>query len=136
MTEAEIEADHETESSEAEASSSAHETLPRAFGAVLRQRRAALRLSQSDVALASGVGRRFIIELEAGKASCQLGKALVVAEALGVRVVDLIAASADPHTATVLGAGGMTVGRQPEVAAAQAAKGTPDEFDLDRRAHV
>ena len=70
--------------------STAHETLPRAFGALLRQRRGVLGLSQSDLALASGVGRRFIIELEAGKASCQLGKALVVAEALGIRVIELL----------------------------------------------
>lgn len=65
------------------------------FGAVLRQRRVALGMLQADLALATGVGRRFIIDLEAGKPTCQLGKALVVAAALGIRVVDLIAPAAD-----------------------------------------
>ena len=83
--------------------STAHETLPRAFGALLRQRRGVLGLSQSDLALASGVGRRFIIELEAGKASCQLGKALVVAEALGIRVVDLMEQSQVKQSSTSAG---------------------------------
>ena len=60
------------------------------FGALLRRRRLALGMNQSDLALATGVGRRFIIDLEAGKPSCQIGKALLVAASLGVRVVDLI----------------------------------------------
>ena len=34
---------------------------------------------------AAGVGRRFLIDLEAGKTSCQLGRSLVVAQALGLR---------------------------------------------------
>jgi len=33
-----------------------------------------------------GVGVRFIVDLEGGKATTQLGKALAVAEALGLRV--------------------------------------------------
>jgi len=60
------------------------------FGALLRQRRIALGMHQNDLALASGVGRRFIIDLEAGKASCQIGKALLVAEALGIKILELI----------------------------------------------
>jgi HTH-type transcriptional regulator / antitoxin HipB len=44
------------------------------------------------LALATGVGRRFVIELEAGKMSCQLGRTLVVAEALGLRAVDILMA--------------------------------------------
>jgi y4mF family transcriptional regulator len=63
------------------------------FGALVRERREALGLRQDDVALATGVGRRFIIDLEAGKPTCQLGKALLVAEAVGLRLFDLIAAS-------------------------------------------
>jgi hypothetical protein len=46
-------------------------------------------LRQEDIAFATGYGRRFIIELEAGKASCQLGKALAVAAAVGLRPLDL-----------------------------------------------
>jgi y4mF family transcriptional regulator len=59
------------------------------FGALVRERRQAMGLRQDDLALATGVGRRFIIDLEAGKPTCQLGKALVVAAAVGVRVGEL-----------------------------------------------
>jgi transcriptional regulator with XRE-family HTH domain len=60
----------------------------RAFGSLIRSRRQALAMSQDQLALATGVGRRFLIELEAGKMSCQLGRSLVVAEALGLRPFD------------------------------------------------
>lgn len=63
------------------------------FGAMVRERREALGLRQDQVSLATGVGRRFIIELEAGKPTCQLGKALLVAEAVGLRLFDLLAVS-------------------------------------------
>ena len=33
---------------------------------------------------------RFLIELEAGKPSCQLGRSLLVAEALGLRLLDIL----------------------------------------------
>ena len=48
-------------------------------------------MRQDELALATGVGRRFLIELEAGKPSCQLGRSLLVADALGLRVADLLA---------------------------------------------
>lgn len=64
----------------------------RAFGSLVRRRRQALRLRQDQLALATGVGRRFLIDLEAGKMSCQLGLSLVVAEALGLRPGDVLAA--------------------------------------------
>lgn len=62
------------------------ETLAATFGALILQRRTALGLSQEELALATGVGRRFIIELEAGKASCQLGLALMAMATLGLRI--------------------------------------------------
>jgi transcriptional regulator with XRE-family HTH domain len=62
----------------------------RRFGRLVRERREALGMRQDDVALATGVGRRFIVELEAGKPNCQLGKALLVAEAVGLRPFDLM----------------------------------------------
>lgn len=65
------------------------------FGQLIRERREQLRMRQDDLALASGVGRRFLIELEAGKPSCQLGKSLVVAIALGMRPFDLMTLVAD-----------------------------------------
>jgi y4mF family transcriptional regulator len=60
------------------------------FGRLIRGRREALDLTQDDLALSSGVGRRFIIELEAGKPTVQLGKALLVAETLGLRPLDVL----------------------------------------------
>jgi len=47
-------------------------------------------MRQDQLALATGVGRRFLIELEAGKPSCQIGRSLLVAEALGLRPADLL----------------------------------------------
>ena len=58
------------------------------FGALVRDRRRALKMNQDDLALATGVGRRFIIDLEAGKPTCELGRSLVVAAAVGLRVFD------------------------------------------------
>jgi transcriptional regulator with XRE-family HTH domain len=54
------------------------------FGSLIRSRRQALAMSQDQLALATGVGRRFLIELEAGKATCHLGRSLVIAQALGL----------------------------------------------------
>lgn len=65
------------------------------FGALVRERREQLKLRQEDLVFSTGVGRRFIIDLEAGKPSCQLGKALVVAVALGLRPLDVMSATAD-----------------------------------------
>src|SRR5215813_10261893 len=62
-----------------------------AFGSMIRSRRKALKMRQDELALATGVGRRFLIELEAGKPSCQLGRSLLVADALGLGVTDLLA---------------------------------------------
>lgn len=41
-------------------------------------------MNQDQLALSTGVGRRFLIDLEAGKPSCQIGRSLVVAQALGL----------------------------------------------------
>lgn len=62
----------------------------RRFGKLVREHREALGMKQEEVALATGVGRRFVIELEAGKPNCQLGKALLVAEAVGLRPFDVL----------------------------------------------
>jgi transcriptional regulator with XRE-family HTH domain len=62
-----------------------------AFGSMIRGRRKALKMRQDQLALATGVGRRFLIELEAGKPSCQLGRSLLVAEALGLTAADMLA---------------------------------------------
>jgi y4mF family transcriptional regulator len=49
----------------------------------LRLTRKALRLTQGDLALAAGVGLRFVVELEAGKPTVQLELVLRVIDALG-----------------------------------------------------
>lgn len=54
------------------------------LGRLIRQRRKALGMRQEDVAFATGVGRRFLIELEAGKPTARLGPALMVARQLGI----------------------------------------------------
>ena len=58
------------------------------FGATLARARKGLSLTQRDLALAIGVGERFIVELEAGKPTAQLGKALAAAKAVGMHLVD------------------------------------------------
>src|SRR6478752_6170235 len=69
------------------------------FGSLIRGRRKALRMRQDQLALATGVGRRFLIDLEAGKSSCQLGRSLLVAEALGVRPSDIFASDGPSQSA-------------------------------------
>jgi y4mF family transcriptional regulator len=54
------------------------------FGAALRAARRRRGLRLEDVALAAGVGIRFVSELERGKPTARLGEALQVAAALGV----------------------------------------------------
>ena len=70
------------------------------FGSLIRSRRKALKMRQDQLALATGVGRRFLIELEAGKSSCQLGRSLLVAEALGLRLTDVLASGGPVQSAT------------------------------------
>lgn len=71
-----------------------------AFGLLIRSRRKALNMRQDQLALATGVGRRFLIDLEAGKPSCQLGRSLLVADALGLRVTDILSSGGSPLRAT------------------------------------
>jgi transcriptional regulator with XRE-family HTH domain len=74
-----------------------------AFGSLIRSRRKALKMRQDELALATGVGRRFLVDLEAGKPSCQLGRSLLVADALGLRVADLLASGSSSLNAPTPG---------------------------------
>ena len=56
------------------------------LGAAVAQARKALGLTQRELALAIGSGERFIVELEAGKKTAQLEKALAAAHAVGLRL--------------------------------------------------
>jgi DNA-binding XRE family transcriptional regulator len=73
-----------------------------AFGSLIRSRRKALKMRQDQLALATGVGRRFLIDLEAGKPSCQLGRSLLVADVLGLRLADMPTAGGLSATAQEL----------------------------------
>ena len=55
----------------------------RDLGAALWVTRKALGLTQADLALAAGVGLRFVVELEAGKPTVRLELVLRVIDALG-----------------------------------------------------
>lgn len=53
------------------------------IGEIVRAARKAAGLRQFELAGAAGVGVRFIVDLEAGKPTAQMGKALQVLRALG-----------------------------------------------------
>lgn len=61
-------------------------TTPEKIGKLVRATRKTLGVTQQELALTSGTGLRFIIDLEKGKPTCQLGKALTVLHTLGVQV--------------------------------------------------
>lgn len=56
---------------------------PKQLGDALRAARKQLGLTQPQLALAAGVGVRFIVDLEAGKATLRLENVLRVIDALG-----------------------------------------------------
>ena len=58
--------------------------IPEEFGGAIRNARKAAGLTQADAAAMCQVGTRFLSDLENGKASIQLGKALQVLRALGL----------------------------------------------------
>ncbi len=59
---------------------------PRDIGKLIRDTRKSLGVTQKDLALTSGTGLRFVIDLEKGKETCELGKALTVLQTLGIRL--------------------------------------------------
>ncbi|MBV9548112.1 MAG: helix-turn-helix transcriptional regulator [Alphaproteobacteria bacterium] len=59
---------------------------PAQLAQIVRNARRALNLRQDQLAGAANVGLRFIVDLERGKPTVQLGKTLAVLEALGVDV--------------------------------------------------
>ncbi|MEY5019758.1 MAG: hypothetical protein RLZ22_846 [Verrucomicrobiota bacterium] len=59
---------------------------PQSLGQAIRQQRRRLKVTQKDLAMTSGTGLRFIIDLEKGKSTCQLGKAMDIVRALGLNL--------------------------------------------------
>lgn len=60
---------------------------PASLGTAVQAARKRLGLTQPQLALAAGVGARFVVELEAGKPTVRLEKVLSVLHALGGRVL-------------------------------------------------
>lgn len=58
------------------------------FGMAVANARRELGLTQRELALAINSGERFIVNLEAGKPTAQLGKALAAARAVGIHLAD------------------------------------------------
>ncbi len=56
------------------------------LGKLIRDERKRQGLTQQDVALACGVGLRYIVDLERGKETAQIGKALHLVKMLGLRI--------------------------------------------------
>lgn len=56
------------------------------LGVIVRRERKAQKLKQAELAAVSGVGIRFIVDLEAGKPTLQLEKVLRVITTLGCTV--------------------------------------------------
>jgi y4mF family transcriptional regulator len=59
---------------------------PKQIGELIKNARKSLGVTQKDLALTSGTGLRFIIELEQGKPTCQIGKVLTVLHTLGITI--------------------------------------------------
>jgi HTH-type transcriptional regulator/antitoxin HipB len=59
---------------------------PNDLGKIVRETRKNLGVTQKDLALTSGTGLRFVIDLEKGKETCQIGKALTILHTLGIRL--------------------------------------------------
>lgn len=59
---------------------------PKAFGSAVRRERTNQGLTQAELAKRAGVGRPWLSELESGKRTVELGRALLVLSALGMAV--------------------------------------------------
>ena len=59
---------------------------PQQVGELIRHTRKALGVTQRTLALTSGTGLRFITDLEKGKETCEIGKALTVLNTLGIKL--------------------------------------------------
>ena len=58
------------------------------LGEYIKKTRKAQHLTQADLAIAANVGVRFLVDLENGKKTAQIGKVIDVCNALGI-VIDV-----------------------------------------------
>ena len=56
------------------------------LGKIIRETRKSLGVTQKGLALTSGTGIRFVIDLEKGKETCEIGKTLTVLQTLGIKM--------------------------------------------------
>ena len=56
------------------------------IGDLVKEARKIMGVTQKELALTSGTGLRFIIDLEKGKSTCQMGKVLTVLQTAGVQI--------------------------------------------------
>jgi len=59
---------------------------PEQIGKLIHKTRKRIGVTQKNLALTSGTGLRFIIDLEKGKPTCEIGKALTVLQTLGIKI--------------------------------------------------
>ena len=56
------------------------------IGLIIQKNRKAQGMTQPQLAMACGTGIRFIVDIEAGKETCQIGKVLMVLQMLGISI--------------------------------------------------
>lgn len=56
------------------------------IGQLVKATRKSMGITQKGLALTAGTGARFIIELERGKETSQIGKVLMVLRTLGIKI--------------------------------------------------
>jgi len=56
------------------------------IGRLVRETRKSLGVTQKELALTSGTGLRFIIDLEKGKETAEIGKVLTILQTLGIQL--------------------------------------------------
>jgi y4mF family transcriptional regulator len=59
---------------------------PQDIGKLVRETRKGLGVTQKALALTSGTGLRFIIDLERGKETAEIGKVLTILQTLGIQL--------------------------------------------------
>jgi HTH-type transcriptional regulator / antitoxin HipB len=59
---------------------------PEQIGELVNSTRKNMGVTQKNLAMTSGTGLRFIIDLEKGKPTCQFGKVLTVLHTLGIKI--------------------------------------------------
>jgi HTH-type transcriptional regulator / antitoxin HipB len=60
------------------------------IGQLIRSVRKSSDITQKELAMTSGTGIRFIVDLENGKETCQFGKVLRVLQTLGIKVTFIV----------------------------------------------